>query len=189
MINLELAYMPVTELIACINNKQISPVEVVVNCLSRIEEVNPKLNCFCFTYPEEALHKARAAEKALMSGEPLGPLQGVPIAFKDLTPTRGKTTTLGSYVFQHWVPDFSSAIVEKLEQAGAIIVGKTTTPEFAYDGFTHSPLWGDTRNPWNLERTPWRFVRRVRGGCGCRLRTVGRRLRYGGIGTHPGRLL
>ena len=154
MADLELAYMPVTELTARIRNKQVSPVEVVANCLARIEEVNPRLNCFCFTYPEEALNKARAAEKAIMSGEPLGPLHGIPIAFKDLTPTRGKTTTLGSYVYQHWVPDVSSAIVEKLEQAGAIMIGKTTTPEFAYDGFTHSPLWGDTRNPWNPDRTP-----------------------------------
>ena len=153
MFDIDLAYMPVTELITLIRNKQITPVEVVTNCLARIEEVNPKLNCFCFTYPEEALNKARAAEKTLMTGELLGPLHGVPIAFKDMTPTQGKTTTLGSYVYQHWVPDYSSVIVDKLEQAGAIMVGKTTTPEFAYDGFTHSILWGDTRNPWDLKRT------------------------------------
>ena len=114
----------------------------------------PKLNCFCFVYPEEALQKARAAEAAVTAGKPLGPLHGVPIAIKDLTPTKGKRTTLGSYSHEHWVPDYDAAIVEKLTAAGAIMVGKTTTPEFAYSSFTESPLWGITRNPWNPERTP-----------------------------------
>jgi Asp-tRNA(Asn)/Glu-tRNA(Gln) amidotransferase A subunit family amidase len=88
------------------------------------------------------------------SGEESGPLHGVPIAIKDLTPTKGKRTTMGSYAFEHYVPDFSALIVDRLLGAGAIMVGKTTTPEFAYSSFTRSPLWGITRNPWNLERTP-----------------------------------
>lgn len=154
MDNVELAFVSAARLVSLIRKKRISPVEVIDNCLDRIEEINPALNCFCFVYPEEARRKARAAEQALTAGRATGPLHGVPVAFKDLTPTRGKTTTMGSYVHEHWVPDFSAAIVEKFEAAGAIIVGKTTTPEFAYDGFTHSPLWGLTRNPWNLERTP-----------------------------------
>jgi Asp-tRNA(Asn)/Glu-tRNA(Gln) amidotransferase A subunit family amidase len=78
----------------------------------------------------------------------------VPIAIKDLTPTKGKRTTLGSYAYEHWVPDEDAPIVEALLKAGAIMVGKTTTPEFAYSSFTESPLWGITRNPWNTERTP-----------------------------------
>lgn len=152
--NLDLAYTPATTLAQMVNKKQISPVEVIKNCLERIEAVNSKLNCFCFTYPEEALEKARQAEQAVATGKALGPLHGIPVAFKDLTPTKDKITTLGSYIYEHWVPDASAAIVEKFEVAGAIIVGKTATPEFAYDGFTHSPLWGQTRNPWNPERTP-----------------------------------
>ena len=154
MVNLELAYTSAATLAGLIRNKQVSPVEVVDNCLERIAEINPQLNCFCYVYSEEARQSARAAEQALSTGRPLGPLHGVPVAFKDLTPTRGRTTTLGSHVYEHWVPDFSAAIVETFEAAGAIVVGKTTTPEFAHSGFTHSPLWGVTRNPWDLERTP-----------------------------------
>jgi Asp-tRNA(Asn)/Glu-tRNA(Gln) amidotransferase A subunit family amidase len=84
----------------------------------------------------------------------VGALHGVPVAIKDLTPTKGKRTTMGSYAFEHFVPDESALLVERLLEAGAIVVGKTTTPEFAYSSFTESPLWGVTRNPWDLDRTP-----------------------------------
>ncbi len=83
-----------------------------------------------------------------------GALHGVPIAIKDLTPTAGKRTTLGSYAFEHNVPEHSALLVERLLGAGGIMVGKTATPEFAYSSFTHSRLWGVTRNPWNTERSP-----------------------------------
>jgi Asp-tRNA(Asn)/Glu-tRNA(Gln) amidotransferase A subunit family amidase len=154
MSDLDLAYAPAGDIARRIAAKDLSPVVVVKNALRRIEEVNGRLNCFCFVYPEEALAKARAAEKAVMRGDPLGPLHGVPIAIKDLTPTKGKRTTLGSYTHEHWVPERSATIVERLEAAGAIMVGKTTTPEFAYSSFTKSPLWGVTRNPWDPSRTP-----------------------------------
>ena len=154
MTDLDLAYTPATELARRIRARELSPVDVVSNSLERIAQVNPKLNCFCFVYPEEAMEKAREAEQAVMAGKKLGPLHGVPIAIKDLTPTRGKRTTLGSYAYENWVPETDAPIVEALLGAGAIMVGKTTTPEFAYSGFTESPLWGITRNPWNTERTP-----------------------------------
>jgi Asp-tRNA(Asn)/Glu-tRNA(Gln) amidotransferase A subunit family amidase len=87
-----------------------------------------------------------------MRGDRLGALHGVPIAIKDFTPTKGKTTTRGSAAFRNWVPDRDAVIVERLAGAGAILLGKTTTPEFAYSGFTRSPLWGHTRNPWDASR-------------------------------------
>lgn len=154
MSDIELAYMPATELARLIREKQLSPINVVRNALERIEEVNPSLNCFCFVYPEEALELARKAEQAVMSGDDIGPLHGLPFAIKDLTPTKGKRTTLGSRVYEHWVPDKDAAIVEALSAAGGIMIGKTATPEFAHSGFCHSPLWGVTRNPWNPELTP-----------------------------------
>ena len=154
MSSAELSDLSATESAALVRDRSLSPVDLVRNALERIEEVNPKLNCFCFTYPDEALEQARAAERALPAGEPLGPLHGVPIAIKDLTPTKGKITTLGSYAYQDWVPDYDALVVQNLCAAGAIMVGKTTTPEFAYSSLTDSPLWGITRNPWNLERTP-----------------------------------
>ncbi len=154
MADLDLCYTPATELARRIREGRLAPVEVVANSLARIAEVNPKLNCFCFVYADEAMARAEAAERAVNEGRALGPLHGVPIAIKDLTPTKGKRTTMGSYAYEHWVPDQDAPIVEALLGAGAIMVGKTATPEFAYSSFTKSPLWGVTRNPWNPERTP-----------------------------------
>ena len=154
MSDLDLAYTPALELARLIRERRLSPVDAVANSLERIAEVNPTLNCFCFVYSDEALELAREAERAVREGRQLGPLHGVPIAIKDLTPTKGKRTTMGSYAFEQWVPDFSALLVEKLLGAGAIMVGKTTTPEFAFSSFTRSPLWGITRNPWNPKRTP-----------------------------------
>ena len=146
--------LPAVELARRIANRSLSPVEVMESALARIEAVQPALNAFCFVYAEEALAAARAAEQAVMDVGPLGPLHGVPIAIKDFTPTKGKTTTRGSYAFEHWIPDRDALVVERLRAAGAIMVGKTTTPEFAYSSFTESPLWGITRNPWDPARTP-----------------------------------
>jgi Asp-tRNA(Asn)/Glu-tRNA(Gln) amidotransferase A subunit family amidase len=154
MADLDLCYTPATELAARIRGRKLSPVELMKNTLARIEEINPKLNCFCFVYPDEALAKAREAEKAVTDGRALGPLHGIPIAIKDLTPTKGKRTTLGSYTHENWIPDRNAVIVDRLQAAGAIMVGKTTTPEFAYSSFTESPLWGVTYNPWDRKRTP-----------------------------------
>jgi Asp-tRNA(Asn)/Glu-tRNA(Gln) amidotransferase A subunit family amidase len=151
---LELCFTPAAELARRIRRREVSPVEVVAASLARIEEVNPRLNCFCFVYADEAMDAAQAAERAATNGEAAGPLHGVPIAIKDLTPTKGKRTTMGSYAFEHWIPDESALLVERLLGAGAIMVGKTTTPEFAYSSFTESPLWGVTRNPWDPARTP-----------------------------------
>ena len=114
MVDLDLCYTPATELARRIRAKQLSPVELVKNSLARIEQVNPKLNCFCFVYPEEAIELAKKAEVAVMRGDKLGPLHGLPVAIKDLTPTKGKRTTLGSYCYEHWVPDWNATIVDKL---------------------------------------------------------------------------
>src|SRR6266550_6594442 len=154
MTDLELAFTQAVDLARMIATRTVSPVEVVANALSRIDEVNPKLNCFCFVWHDDAMKAAHAAAQAVAQGETLGPLHGVPIALKDTTPTAGHRTTLGSYTHEHWIPDRDAYIVGALRRAGAIIVGKTTTPEFAHTLLTDSPLWGVTRNPWNLERTP-----------------------------------
>src|SRR5467141_2986309 len=154
MTDRELSFTPAVDLARMIATRSASPVEVVSNALARIGDVNPKLNCFCFVWHDEALAAARAAAQAVARGENLGPLHGVPVALKDTTPTAGHRTTLGSYTHEHWVPDRDAYIVGALRRAGAIIVGKTTTPEFAHTLLTDSPLWGVTRNPWNLERTP-----------------------------------
>jgi len=153
MTETDLCYWPAARLAAAIRNKQVSPVEVIDASLKRIEATNSALNAFCFIYPEEALAEAKVAEEAVTRGDVLGTLHGVPIAIKDFTPTRGKRTTQGSYLREHWVPDENAIVVDRLTAAGAIMVGKTTTPEFAHTFVTESLLWGVTRNPWDLERT------------------------------------
>lgn len=154
MADLELSYTPASELAARVRKRDISPVEIMENCLARIDEVNPALNCFCFVFPEEAMASAKEAEAAILRGDDVGPLHGVPVAIKDFTPTKGKRTTRGSKAFENWVPDHNALIVDRLCGAGAIMVGKTMTPEFAYSSFTKSPLWGITRNPWDRSMTP-----------------------------------
>lgn len=145
--------LPAATLAALIRSGEVSPVEVVARSLERIEAVQPALNPFAFTYPEEAMETARAAEAAVARGDALGPLHGVPIAIKDFTPTKGKRTTRGSYAYEDWVPDADPVIVRRLLGAGAVLVGKTTTPEFAFSSFTRSPLWGHTVNPWDPSRS------------------------------------
>ena len=119
----------------------------------------------------------------------MGALHGVPVAIKDLTPTKGKRTTMGSYAFEHFVPDESALLVERLLGAGAIMVGKTTTPEFAYSSFTESPLWGVTRNPWDTERPPGGSSggsgAAVASGCVPFAEGTG----HGRVGPYPGRLV
>jgi len=150
----DLRYASALDLAWRLRARSVSAVALVEQALARIEEVNPALNCFCFVYPEEALERARAADAALDAGGAVGPLHGLPVAVKDVTPTKGKRTTMGSRLYEQHVPDRDSVIVERLAGAGAILVGKTTTPEFAHSGFTESPLWGVTRNPWDPARTP-----------------------------------
>lgn len=153
MTDLDLAYLPAFEMAAQIANGSLSPVEAVTNSLQRIDDVNSQVNAFCFVWSEQAAAAAQRAADSVVRGDDLGPLHGVPIALKDTTATAGQTTTLGSHAFAEWVPEADAVVVQKLRVAGAIVVGKTTTPEFAHSLATESPLWGVTRNPWNRERS------------------------------------
>ena len=189
MTDLSLAYTPATTLARLIGEKTISPVEVVQNSLARIEEVNGALNAFCFTYPEEALAQAREAERAVMAGEVLGPLHGVPIAIKDLTPTKGKRTTLGSRIYENWVPDFDVPIVERLRAAGSILVGKTATPRVRLCRLLQERALGRHQQSLGYDALAGRLVGRIGGGGRGRLRAARRGHRRGRLGPHPGGLL
>lgn len=123
--------------------------EVVLAHLDRIDQVQPALNCFTVIAAEQALAAADAADKTT----PRGPLHGVPVAIKDYTPTAGMLTTRGSVAFAQWTPAEDAPVVERLTKAGAIVIGKTTTAEFAHASFTRSTLWGVTRNPHDLTKT------------------------------------
>jgi Asp-tRNA(Asn)/Glu-tRNA(Gln) amidotransferase A subunit family amidase len=145
--------LPTAEIAAGIRTGAISAEAVVAESIHRAKAIAPALNPFVLIREEKALEAARAADRAIARGEARGPLLGVPFAAKDLTPTEGDLTTLGSWTRQDWVPTESALCIRRLQQAGAILVAKTTTPEFAYSSMTASPRWGTTRNPWNRERT------------------------------------
>lgn len=150
----ELCWMPAAELAAGIAKKKVSPVEVVEAVLARIERLE-RLNAYVTLDAESARKAARAAERAVMKkGARLGPLHGVPFSVKDLVITKGVRTTFGTPLYKDHVPDEDAPMVERLKAAGAIMIGKTNTPAFGWIGATHNLIFGITRNPWNLERTP-----------------------------------
>ena len=148
-----LAFTPATELRQLIATKQVSPVELSELYFGRIEKLDSKLNSYLTLNRDEAMQTARAAEEAVVRGDLLGPLHGVPISIKDLELTKGIRTTGGSLVFKDRVPAEDLALVERVRNAGAVILGKTNTPEFGMLGANENRLGDDCRNPWNPERT------------------------------------
>lgn len=149
----EFAFASAANLADLIAKKGISPVELVDAAVDRIVESQPTLNAFITICAEEAHAAAWEAEAAVMLGDPLGPLHGVPFAVKDLVNTAGVRTTFGSVALADNVPAADSIAVARLKAAGAILVGKTTTPEFGHKCFTDAPLFGRTANPWDPART------------------------------------
>ncbi|KAF7963259.1 glutamyl-tRNA amidotransferase [Cupriavidus sp. UYMU48A] len=148
-----LCFLSAVELQGRIRRKEISPVEVVRAVLGRAERLQPELNCMITVCADEALAAARSAEQAVMDGAPLGPLHGIPFTVKDIVNTRGVRTTFGAVPMRDNVPAEDAVAVSRLREQGAILIGKTTTPEFGSKGMTDSPLFGRTRNAWSAERT------------------------------------
>ena len=153
MTDTDLCFMPAVELAAPIRTRKLSPVELTQAVLTRIEALNPTLNAFCTQTPDLALAEARRAEDAVMRGDRLGPLHGIPYSIKDLALTRGIRTMAGSHIFATRVPDVDAPFVTRLRVAGGIMLGKTGTSEFGWKGTGDSPLTGSTRNPWNTAMT------------------------------------
>ncbi len=151
----DLVYAPATELLRRYRAKQLSPVEVAQAVLARIGALNPRLNAFCLVDDAGALASARASEARWMKGEPLGPLDGVPASIKDIVLARGWPTLRGSRTVDAqgpWTDD--APATARLRENGAVLLGKTCTPEFGWKGVTDSLLTGITRNPWNTALTP-----------------------------------
>jgi amidase len=145
----DLCFTPATELIRLYRARRASPLEVMQAVLARIDAVNPRLNAYVTVARESALAAARKATAALTRRATLPALHGVPVSIKDLTPTKGIRTTWGSKIYEHHVPDEDDLVVERLKAAGAIVVGKTNTPEFGAGANTFNAVFGPTRNPWN----------------------------------------
>jgi amidase len=150
--DLDLCYMTATEAISKFKAKELSPVELMGAVIARCEEVNPKVNALTYTFFERALDQAKKAEARYMKTDGrTRALEGIPTAIKDFHSVKGEITTLGSKIYADTRSDNTAPTIERLFRAGAIMHCRTTTPEFAHSGTTKSPLWGITRNPWNLD--------------------------------------
>src|SRR5262249_24351267 len=151
----ELCWLSATDLAGLIRRRKVSPVEVVDAVLARIDRLNPQINAYVTVTVDEARRAARAAERMLSRRQAtLGPLHGVPFSVKDLVITKGVRTTLGTRLLPANGPPEDAPMAARLRAAGAIMVGKTNTPMMGWLGATHNLLFGATRNPWRLDRTP-----------------------------------
>lgn len=153
--DLPIHLLPATRLLELYASRELSPVEAVTAALNAIDRHNPRFNAFCVVDRDRALDEARQSESRWSRGAPQGPLDGIPTSVKDLILARGWPTLRGSRTVdarQGWNED--GVLVGNLRRAGAVLLGKTTTPEFGWKGVTDSPLTGVTRNPWNAALTP-----------------------------------
>jgi aspartyl-tRNA(Asn)/glutamyl-tRNA(Gln) amidotransferase subunit A len=147
--------MTARELSRAFHDGDLSPVEVTEGFLARIEALDSEINAFCLIDAHTTMAQAEASEKRWAEGDPLSPLDGVPVAVKDLLLTKGWPTRRGSLNIDPKGPwDEDAPTVARLREAGAVLIGKTTTPEYGWKGTTDSPLTGITRNPWNKAKTP-----------------------------------
>ncbi len=150
----DLCWLDATELARLVQEKKVSPREAMAGFLERISSLNPRLNAIVTLEEEETLlQQAALAEKKAAAGTFTGPLLGVPFLVKDNVYTRGMRTTMGSRLFEHYVPAEDAALVERLKGAGAILIGKSNLSEFGLLPVTDNVLFGSTQNPWDLHRT------------------------------------
>jgi aspartyl-tRNA(Asn)/glutamyl-tRNA(Gln) amidotransferase subunit A len=149
----DLCRLPASTLREYVAAKKVSPVELTKAVLARAEKLQPTLNCFITICGEQALAAARDAERAVMDGKPLGLLHGIPFSAKDLVNTAGVRTTFGSLLYESNVPKEDAVAAARMKAAGAVLFGKTTTPEFGHKALTDAPLFGRTRNAWSAGRT------------------------------------
>ena len=154
MANDDLCFLSATEVAALIRARKLSPVEVTDAVLARAARVNASLNVFAYSMDKAARESARTAEAAVMARENLGPLHGVPITIKDNIPIAGLPLGHGSIAMKDTIAGVDAVVTQRIKAAGAVIVGKTTLPEFAHRVVTDSPAYGVTRNPWSLDHTP-----------------------------------
>lgn len=153
MNDVDLAYTPVTQLRYLLDSREVSSLELTELYLRRIETLNPRLNAYLTVTAEEALESARSADRTIAQGQSTPPFLGIPVSIKDLEATKGIRSTMGSLIFKDTVPDINSVVAERVRGSGAVLLGKTNTPEFGLQGITENRLGDACRNPWNTERT------------------------------------
>jgi len=183
MTDTDLAFASIEEVARLYRKRKLSPVELTKLMLARIEQLNPKLNAYITVTAELALAQAKKAEAELFAprgrNTRRGPLHGIPISLKDNIYTKGIRTTAGSKILKDFIPEHDAEVWAKLQEAGAILLGKTNLHEFAYGVTSNNPHYGPTRNPWDLARIPG-------GSSGGSAAAVAAGLCYGSIGTDTG---
>jgi aspartyl-tRNA(Asn)/glutamyl-tRNA(Gln) amidotransferase subunit A len=175
----DLASLSLSEASRRLSAKQVSSVELTQACLERIETYNPKVNAFITVLKTQALERAKAMDAEIKSGKRRGPLHGIPLALKDNIDTAGVRTTAGSAVFDDRIPTEDATVVKKLNDAGAVCVGKLNLHEFAFGGTSVTSYFGPVRNPWDLSRHPG-------GSSGGSAAAVAAGLCFGALGTDTG---
>ncbi|WP_201318236.1 amidase [Paenibacillus sp. EPM92] len=150
----DLFFETISSVASSLKKKEISPVELTTKLLERIERLEPTLNAFITVLSDDALTQAKLLEQELQQGNVRGPLHGVPIAIKDVFETKDRITTAGSKIFESWKPDKDAAVIQCLKDAGAIIIGKNNLHEFCAGSTTENPHYGQTRNPWDVNKIP-----------------------------------
>jgi len=150
----DLHYLSATEVLRAFKAKELSPVEVFDAVSARADAVEPSLNSLIERDVDASRAEAKAAEDRYAAGSPIGVLDGLPVVMKEEQPIIGRPMSLGSLFSEGWVCEETHPLVQRTMDAGAIVHARSTTPEFCCAGFTHSKLWGITRNPWNLDYSP-----------------------------------
>jgi aspartyl-tRNA(Asn)/glutamyl-tRNA(Gln) amidotransferase subunit A len=171
--------LPLGDLAGALSRKEVSSLEATEACLSRIGKVDPQLHAFLHLDGAAGRDAARASDARRARGDPLSPIDGVPLALKDIFCQRGVETTCGSKILKGYVPPFDATVVARLRSAGAVILGKLNMDEFAMGSSTENSAFGPTRNPWDLTRTPG-------GSSGGAAAAVAARLVPGSFGTDTG---
>ena len=148
----DLCYMSAVEMGTKIKTQELSSLEITEAIIERIEKVNPLINAFCTPTFEIARDMAKKADEMVRKGEEIGPLHGIPTSIKDLMQTKGIKTTYGSILYKDFIPEIDDVAVQRLKSAGCVILGKTNTPDFGHIALTINKLFGETKNPWDIEK-------------------------------------
>ena len=151
---MDLGKLTALQLAEKIKQHQISVLDGVKYVFDQIEAKEDKVHAYLDTYKKEAYARAKEVQKGIEDGTYTGPLAGVPIAIKDNICIKGKTTTCASKILENFVPQYNAEVIDRLEQAGLVIIGKTNMDEFAMGSTTETSAYGVTRNPWDLEHVP-----------------------------------
>ena len=148
----DICYMSACEMLEKIRTQEMTSLEITETIIERIEKINPLVNAYCTPTYDLAREMAKKADLSVKEGKELGPLNGIPLSIKDLMMTKGIRTTFGSKLYENFIPESEDIAVKRLKMAGAVILGKVNTPEFGHIALTKNKIFGETKNPWDLDR-------------------------------------